>query len=136
MMGKKEMGGSAASPGERSSPAVPAVWPRLVRGAVRGAVRVGSGFLGLGLAGVQVLFEPGQSLVGDNEAGGDEGLGESDDALAAGVAAGVRGGPVLLTEPDRLPAPSATELQRLDPDEIVVVGGTGSVSDAVVRELT
>jgi len=57
------------------------------------------------------------------------------DALAAGVAAGVRGGPVLLTEPDRLPAPTATELQRLDPGEIVVVGGTGSVSDAVVREL-
>lgn len=83
--GEKEIGENAASPGERPSPAVPAVRPRLVRGAVRRAVRVGSGFLGLGLAGVQVLAEPGQGLVGDNEAGGDEGLGESDDALAAGV---------------------------------------------------
>jgi len=57
------------------------------------------------------------------------------DALAAGVAAGVRGGPVLLTETDRLPAPTATELQRLRAGRIVVVGGAGSVSDAVLRQL-
>lgn len=57
------------------------------------------------------------------------------DALAAGVAAGVGGGPVLLTETDRLPSPTAAELQRLDPDRIVVVGGAGSVSEDVRQQL-
>lgn len=57
------------------------------------------------------------------------------DALAAGVAAGVQGGPVLLSEADRLPEPTAAELQRLRPDRIVVVGGAGSVSEDVRQQL-
>ncbi|HEX4902624.1 MAG TPA: cell wall-binding repeat-containing protein, partial [Acidimicrobiales bacterium] len=57
------------------------------------------------------------------------------DALAAGVAAGVEGGPVLLTERDRVPGPTADELRRLGPDRIVVVGGAGSVSDGVRQQL-
>lgn len=57
------------------------------------------------------------------------------DALAAGVAAGVEAGPVLLTHPTSLPAATSAELDRLDPAEIVVVGGTGSVSEGVVTQL-
>ncbi|MEX2621315.1 MAG: cell wall-binding repeat-containing protein [Egibacteraceae bacterium] len=57
------------------------------------------------------------------------------DALAAGPAAAVAGGPVLLTDPAALPAATAAELSRLDPEEIVVVGGTGSVSRGVERLL-
>lgn len=57
------------------------------------------------------------------------------DALAAGPAAALAGGPVLLTDPTALPTATAAELSRLDPAEIVVVGGTGSVSRAVERLL-
>ena len=57
------------------------------------------------------------------------------DALAAGPAAARRNGPVLLVERDRLPASTAEELGRLQPGEIVVVGGASSVSDAVARGL-
>jgi putative cell wall-binding protein len=57
------------------------------------------------------------------------------DALAAGPAAARRGGPVLLVERDRLPAATAEELSRLQPAEIVVVGGAQSVSDKVAQEL-
>ncbi len=57
------------------------------------------------------------------------------DALAAGVAAGVERGPVLLTQPTALPPATSAELDRLRPAEIVVVGGTTSVSDAVVAQL-
>jgi putative cell wall-binding protein len=54
------------------------------------------------------------------------------DALGAGPAAGTAG-PVLLTDRDALPAATATELVRLHPARIVVVGGTGVVSDAVAE---
>ncbi|HEX7195295.1 MAG TPA: cell wall-binding repeat-containing protein [Candidatus Limnocylindria bacterium] len=50
------------------------------------------------------------------------------DALAAGAAAGSRRAPVVLVERDRLPALATTELERLNPQRIVVVGGTGVVS--------
>jgi len=57
------------------------------------------------------------------------------DAIAAGAAAGRNRGPVLLTTPTTLPAATATELARLKPGRIVVVGGTGAVSAAVLRAL-
>jgi putative cell wall-binding protein len=57
------------------------------------------------------------------------------DALAAGVAAGVERGPVLLTTPASLSPATSAELDRLRPAEIVVVGGAGSVSDGVVAQL-
>lgn len=57
------------------------------------------------------------------------------DALAAGVAAGVERGPVLLTTPSALPPATSAELDRLRPAEIVVVGGPGSVSEEVVAQL-
>jgi putative cell wall-binding protein len=57
------------------------------------------------------------------------------DALPAGAAAAQRGGPVLLTARTSLPGSTANELSRLDPQQIVVVGGPGAVSDAVVQQL-
>ena len=54
------------------------------------------------------------------------------DALAAGqaVVAPGGGGALLLTAPDRVPDVVADELARLDPDVVVVVGGTRSISPA------
>ena len=58
------------------------------------------------------------------------------DGLAAGPAAAKAGGPVLLVPPNGpLPASVTTELTRLQPDKIIVVGGTGSVSDTVKSAL-
>jgi putative cell wall-binding protein len=57
------------------------------------------------------------------------------DALAGGPAATHDGGPILLVTPDGVPEVTATELDRLDPDNIVVLGGTAAVSDAVVTAL-
>ena len=57
------------------------------------------------------------------------------DALAGGPAAAKAGGPVLLTSAGALPPSTATELDRLDPGKIVVLGGTSAVSDAVKNGL-
>jgi len=57
------------------------------------------------------------------------------DALSAAPAAVKLGGPLLLTERAALPAVVASELKRLAPQHIVVVGGTGAVSAAVVAQL-
>ncbi len=57
------------------------------------------------------------------------------DALAGGAAAGRQGGPVLLVAPTSLPGATRTELQRLKPGRIVVLGGTGAVSDGVLAGL-
>ena len=58
------------------------------------------------------------------------------DALAAGPVGGHRGGPVLLTKTDQLLTPTITELKRLKPRKIVILGGPASVSDAVARRLS
>lgn len=57
------------------------------------------------------------------------------DALAGGPAAGIQGGPMLLTEPGTLPQTTRDELVRLLPKRIVVLGGTGAVSAAVAEQL-
>lgn len=57
------------------------------------------------------------------------------DALTAGAAAARLGGPVLLVDRDRIPTSIRTELGRLAPKRIVVVGGTSVVSDAVLAAL-
>jgi putative cell wall-binding protein len=57
------------------------------------------------------------------------------DALAAGPLAALDGAPILLVERDSIPAATATELDRLDPGRIVVLGGTAAVSDAVKTAL-
>lgn len=58
------------------------------------------------------------------------------DALSSGPAAALVGAPVLLVSASEIPAVVATELDRLDPDTIVIVGGTPSVSSAVETSLS
>jgi len=53
------------------------------------------------------------------------------DALAAAALAGVRDAPLLTTTPKGLVAPMATEIGRLSPTTVVLLGGTGALSDAV-----
>jgi putative cell wall-binding protein len=57
------------------------------------------------------------------------------DALAGGPAAGLAGGPVLLTDPGNLPQATRNELARLRPGRIVVLGGGGAVSSRVADQL-
>ncbi|HUH16856.1 MAG TPA: cell wall-binding repeat-containing protein, partial [Methylomirabilota bacterium] len=57
------------------------------------------------------------------------------DALAGVAAAGAEGGPVLLVRPDEIPSETVTELARLNPGRIVVLGGPSVVSDAVAAAL-
>lgn len=53
------------------------------------------------------------------------------DALAAGPSAFLRMAPVLLVQPDAIPAATDAELRRLGAARITVVGGTAAVSAAV-----
>jgi putative cell wall-binding protein len=57
------------------------------------------------------------------------------DALAAASRAGSLHGPVLLTRQGSLPPVTAVELGRLQPANVVVVGGTAAVSEAVLRQV-
>ncbi len=63
------------------------------------------------------------------------------DALSAGPAATVQGGPLLLVTRDAVPASVASTIQRLAPTapaaplRIVIVGGVNSVSEAVAAQL-
>ncbi|MCS5732988.1 cell wall-binding repeat-containing protein [Herbiconiux daphne] len=57
------------------------------------------------------------------------------DALSGSAAAGSAGGPVLLVTKDAIPASVATELQRLAPSRIVVLGGRNTIDEKVVTEL-
>lgn len=57
------------------------------------------------------------------------------DALSAGALAADRDSPVVLVEPDRIPDAVKTELTRLRPQRVVVVGGSAAVSDRVFRAL-
>lgn len=58
------------------------------------------------------------------------------DALAGSPAAATKHAPILLTSPTSLPAATATELARLRPSRIIVLGGPSAVSDAVVAQLS
>jgi putative cell wall-binding protein len=55
------------------------------------------------------------------------------DALAAGPVAATGDAPLLLAADQRLPEPTAAALSRLDPDRVVVVGGSSAVSDTVAH---
>jgi putative cell wall-binding protein len=57
------------------------------------------------------------------------------DALAGTPAAAKAKAPVLLTTRFQLPSATATELARLKPSTIVVLGGGGAVSDGVLSKL-
>lgn len=57
------------------------------------------------------------------------------DGLAAGPAAGAQGGPVLLTAKASVPSSVRSEIARLKPSKIVIVGGTASISAAAASQL-
>lgn len=57
------------------------------------------------------------------------------DALAAGAAATRNGGPLLLARKGDLPAFTARELDRLDPQRVVVIGGAGVIGENVLTEI-
>ncbi|MCS5733869.1 cell wall-binding repeat-containing protein [Herbiconiux daphne] len=61
--------------------------------------------------------------------------GNYPDALSAGPAAAHLGGPLLLTAPGTLLPDVLAEIRRLEPDQIVVVGGPDSISPAVFDEV-
>jgi putative cell wall-binding protein len=57
------------------------------------------------------------------------------DGLSAGPVAGLRGGPLLLVPRTSLPSSVAAELKRLDPTNVVIIGGTGAVSETVRNQI-
>jgi putative cell wall-binding protein len=57
------------------------------------------------------------------------------DALAGAPVAGLAGGPMLLTDPNALPDAVAAELERLNPERIVILGGTATISPNVETRL-
>ena len=57
------------------------------------------------------------------------------DALSAGAVAARAKAPILLVRAGAVPAPTATELARLNPDRIVIMGGTGAISAGVAAQL-
>ncbi|GGF46351.1 hypothetical protein GCM10011366_12600 [Ornithinimicrobium tianjinense] len=57
------------------------------------------------------------------------------DALAGAARAAAHDAPVLLVKTDSVPSATRTQLARLMPSRIVVLGGTAAVSSAVAREL-
>jgi putative cell wall-binding protein len=57
------------------------------------------------------------------------------DALAGGPAAARGAGPLLLISQTSVPATVVTELQRLQPGRIVVLGGPAAISNAVLGQL-
>lgn len=60
----------------------------------------------------------------------------SVDALSGAPVAGMQGAPVLLTQAGALPSSVLTELRRLDPGKVVILGGGGAVSAAVQEQLS
>ncbi|ANS79117.1 N-acetylmuramoyl-L-alanine amidase [Serinicoccus hydrothermalis] len=56
------------------------------------------------------------------------------DAIGASALAGRQDAPVLLTRTGQLPSDTAAQLRRLSPERLVVLGGTGAVSDTVARQ--
>ncbi len=57
------------------------------------------------------------------------------DALAGSARAGALHAPLLLVEHNRIPAATRAQLSRLEPEQIVLLGGTGSVSSLVRAQL-
>ncbi len=57
------------------------------------------------------------------------------DALGGGAAAAQFDAPMLLTEPSKLPAKVAAEIRRLGAKKVIIVGGTGAVSENVAVQL-
>ena len=122
--------------GATASPAVPAAEPvpqapTLQDGDLDFTVQRLAGTDRYGTAGAisQTFTSPGVPVV--YVAAG----GAFADALSAGPAAARAGGPTLFVRQSSIPGATSTELSRLRPGRIVVVGGSGVVSDTVVNGL-
>lgn len=57
------------------------------------------------------------------------------DALAASPLAYKYNAPILLTQSDRLTTETRNEISKLKPDEVIIVGGTGSINNNVLNEV-
>jgi len=57
------------------------------------------------------------------------------DGTVAGAAASIAGGPLLLTAPGSISEAALAELDRLAPQEVVVVGTVAAVSDGVLAQI-
>ncbi|MBY6037115.1 cell wall-binding repeat-containing protein [Fictibacillus nanhaiensis] len=57
------------------------------------------------------------------------------DALAASPLAYKFNAPILLTQSDRLTTETKNEIIKLNPDEVIIVGGTGSINSQVFDEV-
>ncbi|WLR55452.1 cell wall-binding repeat-containing protein [Mesobacillus subterraneus] len=57
------------------------------------------------------------------------------DAVSGGPLAYAEDAPVLLTKPNSLPPSVITELENIQPERAIILGGTGSVSTAVESQL-
>jgi minor extracellular protease Epr len=57
------------------------------------------------------------------------------DALAASPLAYKFNAPILLTHSDRLTTETKNEIIKLKPDEVIIVGGTGSINNNVLNEV-
>ena len=57
------------------------------------------------------------------------------DGVSAAASSALAGGPMLLTRPDSVPGTVLTELERLDPGQVVVVGGAAAISTNVIDEI-
>jgi putative cell wall-binding protein len=57
------------------------------------------------------------------------------DALSAGPVAGLSAGPLLLVPGSSVPPNVQAELRRLDPEEVVILGGEGVVTNAVLTQI-
>ncbi len=57
------------------------------------------------------------------------------DALGGGALAAAKGGPILLTSADTLPASVLAEIERLNATEVFILGGTGAVGPGVEAAL-
>jgi putative cell wall-binding protein len=57
------------------------------------------------------------------------------DALVGDPLAAALGAPLLLAEPDGLPAEVGAEIQRLGASHVVILGGTAALSDSVIDDI-
>lgn len=80
-------------------------------------------------AAISQTFEPGVSMV--FVATGQD----YPDALTGSALAGSLEVPVVLTRPDHLPAVTAAELSRLEPESVVILGGSEAVTPAIAEQI-
>lgn len=57
------------------------------------------------------------------------------DALGGGAATTISSGAMLLTTPTKLPAETVAALRRIKPSRVVVLGGTGAISNTVLNQV-